>query len=81
MTVCINPPCGTVEVVEPNYEVDVTANVTVMPTYRGEYEITPTAEQQTLETDGLLMKRDVTVGAIPSNYGLITWNGTVITVS
>lgn len=49
--------------------------------YGGPYEVTPSAETQTLSTDGLVMTRDVTVNPIPSNYGLITWNGATLTVS
>lgn len=38
------------------------------PTYEGEYEITPTEEEQVLETNGLLMLDDVTIHAIPPQY-------------
>ena len=50
-------------------------------TYVGEYEVTPSAETQTLDTEGLRMTRPVVVNPIPNNYGLITWNGSFITVS
>lgn len=50
-------------------------------TYHGEHEITPSREAQTLETEGLYMTENITVNPIPSNYGLITWNGSTITVS
>ena len=49
--------------------------------YEGEYAITPGPEAVVLETKNLWMKENLTVDPIPSNYGLITWNGTVITVS
>ena len=49
--------------------------------YEGEYEVTPTQETQTLSTAGLVMDADVTINPIPSNYGLITWDGSVLTVS
>ena len=49
--------------------------------YEGEYEITPSMETQTLSTSNKLLARDVTVNPIPSNYGLITWNGSTLTVS
>ena len=49
--------------------------------YAGDYTITPSAETQTLATEGLMMTANVTVNPIPSNYGLITYNGSVITVS
>lgn len=50
-------------------------------TYTGSYEVTPSAETQTLDVEGKRMSRPLTVDPIPSNYGLITWNGSVITVS
>lgn len=49
--------------------------------YTGSYTITPSNESQTLNTRGLRMTDDVVVEAIPSNYGLITWNGSFLTVS
>lgn len=49
--------------------------------YSGAYEVTPSAVTQRLETEGMVMAHDVVVNPIPSNYGLITWNGSVITVS
>ena len=56
--------------------------ITIYPDpYTGEYTITPSAETQTLSTEGLMMTSNVTVNPIPSNYGLITWNGSTLTVS
>ena len=49
--------------------------------YEGSYTVTPTAQTQILNTQGFVMTEDVVVNAIPSNYGLITWNGTTLTVS
>ena len=49
--------------------------------YSGPYEVTPSEETQTLATAGKSLESNVTVNPIPSNYGLITWNGTVLTVS
>lgn len=54
--------------------------VDVQP-YTGEYEVTPSAETQTLDTAGLRLTRSITVNPIPQNYGLITWNGAFLTVS
>ena len=90
MAVTIAPPGGTVTVTTPKwsvaaigqvYEIGVIADVAVMPAYQGAYEVTPGDEPQTLHTNGLMMDRDLTVGAIPSNYGLITYDGSTITVS
>ena len=49
--------------------------------YQGPYEVTPTGTAQVLPTDGLLMAHDLVIDPIPSNYGLVTWNGAVLTVS
>lgn len=49
--------------------------------YTGTLEVTPTQETQTLLTQGLFVDSNITVNPIPSNYGLITWNGSVLTVS
>lgn len=53
----------------------------IIPVYTGETEITPTSEIQVLETAGKKLKQNLVVNPIPSNYGLITWNGSVLTVS
>ena len=49
--------------------------------YDGPYSFTPTGTAQTIGTRGKLMLDDVTINPVPSNYGLITYNGSVITVS
>lgn len=49
--------------------------------YTRAYEVTPTQETQTLPTEGLIMSHNVVINPIPSNYGLITWNGSTLTVS
>lgn len=49
--------------------------------YEGDYVVTPTQSTQTLSTAGMKMTDNVTINPIPSNYGLITWNGAFITVS
>lgn len=49
--------------------------------YTGEYVFTPTEETQIVPTVGLTMIDNITVNPIPSNYGRITWDGSVITVS
>ena len=49
--------------------------------YTGDYEVTPTAEEQVLNTRNLRMTDNITINPIPQNYGLITWNGSFLTVS
>jgi len=55
--------------------------VPVADYYDGDYEFTPSSQEQTVPIQGLTARRNITVNPIPSNYGLITWNGSVITVS
>ena len=49
--------------------------------YEGSYNVTPTQAQQVLPTQGLVSLHDFVIEPIPSNYGLITWNGSTLTVS
>lgn len=49
--------------------------------YTGEYTVTPSAETQVLETKNCRMVDNVVINPIPNNYGLITTDGSVITVS
>ena len=51
------------------------------PVYSGPVEITPTAETQTIETESLYLESNIIINPIPSNYGLITWDGSNLTVS
>lgn len=52
-----------------------------VPKYDGPYEFTPTAEEQTVQIARLQATQDITINPIPSNYGLVTYNGNVITIS
>ena len=51
------------------------------PDYEGPFEVTPSNEEQVLPTAGTLLRQDVVVAPIPTNYGLITYNGSSIRVS
>lgn len=51
------------------------------PYYDGSYSVTPSAEEQTLPTANRTTTENIVIAPIPSNYGLIVWNGSVITVS
>lgn len=45
-------------------------------------EVTPSAEEQRIEpAAGFVGIKSVTVHPIPSNYGLVTWTGSVLTIS
>lgn len=49
--------------------------------YEGSYEVTPSSEPQILQTTDKRMTGDLVVNPIPSNYGKISWNGRVITIT
>ena len=49
--------------------------------YDGDYSVTPSDAEQVLKTEGKFLSQNVVIGPIPSNYGKIEWNGSVITVS
>lgn len=50
-------------------------------TYDGPYEWTPSTEAQTVQINGKQAQADIIIQPIPNNYGLVTYNGSVITVS
>ena len=51
------------------------------PYYDGAYDITPSESVQVLEMKDMRASSNVTINPIPSNYGLITWDGSRLTVS
>lgn len=51
------------------------------PAYEGEYTVTPSAVAQVLPTAEVWLTDNITVQPIPQNYGLITYDGSIITVS
>lgn len=61
--------------------VDTTITAANMPHYTGPTTIEPASVPQVLETRGMALDDDITIGAIPSNYGLITWDGSALIIS
>ena len=51
------------------------------PHYHGQTTFTPTQQTQVAQTSGLIVDADIIINPIPSNYGRITWNGAVLTVT
>ena len=49
--------------------------------YDGAYEVTPSRQTQVLPTAFKNLSQNIVVNPIPSNYGLVTWNGSTLTVS
>lgn len=51
------------------------------PQYTGPTEFAPNQGYQTIETHDKMLLTDIIIDPIPSNYGLVTWDGSTITVS
>lgn len=68
-------------VVEADAELTTIIGYSELPSYDGMTEITPSSETQVLETRNMALYENITINPIPSNYGLITWNGSTLTVS
>ena len=49
--------------------------------FEGDYTYTPSGQTQTIAIRGLKATADIIINPVPSNYGLITWNGSYLTVS
>ncbi len=49
--------------------------------YSGDYTVTPTRQPQVLLTSNKVLLENITVEAIPSCYGLVEWNGSVMRIS
>lgn len=49
--------------------------------YEGSYVFTPSDEYQTIFTEDKTLIHDITINPIPQNYGRITYNGAIITVT
>lgn len=71
---------GTLQVVQGG-ETGVITKVKEADPYTGPTVVTPSDQTQTLATTGLLIPTDIVINPIPQNYGLITWNGSTLTVS
>ncbi len=74
-----------IDAVETNIPVSVQVETNIVTSttadYDGDYDITPSAIQQVFSTEGKRVLHDFIVEPIPNNYGLITYNGSIITVS
>jgi len=57
------------------------AETVPVPEYEGPYEYTPTRETQYVFGKRKVLIDNIRINPIPQNYGLITYNGNIITVS
>lgn len=60
---------------------ETSVRASIVPKYDGQYSVTPSGDAQILATAGKLMTEDITINKIPGQYGLITWDGSALTVS
>lgn len=51
------------------------------PDYEGGYTFTPSRQAQVVPTERRVLLENIVINPIPQNYGLITYNGAIITVS
>ena len=63
-----------------SFDVDM-GYIPIQARYTGPYSVIPSMEEQTLDIAGRTASENIIVEAIPNCYGLITWDGTVLTVS
>lgn len=72
-------------VADVRHEVDVGEHtdlrVVDYPAYGGQTVFTPSSSAQVIPTAGTVLVEDITINPIPSNYGRIEYDGSVITVS
>lgn len=72
----VNPKTAVIEIGSPVLREHVDTDP-----YTGPYTVTPTQSTQVLATEDLRMTQDLTINPIPSDWGHITWDGSVLTVS
>ena len=51
-----------------------------VPAYRGPTEFTPSDRRQVIPVEGFRMRENIVIDPVPTNYGRISWNGSVLTV-
>lgn len=62
-------------------EIGATYAMSTADPFEGSYEYTPSEQLQTIPINDKRATQDIVINPIPNNYGLITYNGTSITVS
>ena len=64
-----------------NISTEIDKGTLPFPAYTGETEFTPSPDEQIIHTTNRILLSDIRINPIPNNYGLITYNGSTITVS
>lgn len=72
----------TADIQSDHYDVDVGETIQIVDGRFQDLTVTPTNELQIIEPDvGYTAFSRAIINPIPQNYGLITWNGSTLTVS
>lgn len=71
----------TPNIIDADVELTTKIEYSELPSYDGMTEVMPSSETQILETRNMALYDNITINPIPSNYGLITWDGSTLTVS
>lgn len=79
--VVVFPARLSVSSLEISSELGVRYEVSDKPYYRDDYEVTPSDEMQILHVANMAMIHDIVINPIPSNYGKVTYNGQIITIT
>lgn len=48
--------------------------------YQGEYEFTPSSEEQVIATKSKFLSENIIIKPVPPTFGRIEWNGSYLTV-
>lgn len=60
--------------------VDTTITASIVDHYEGPVTVTPSDQEQTLLTAGLMVDEDVVIQPVPNTYGRILWDGVALMV-
>lgn len=64
-----------------NAEMAALIRTTNYEEYSGTTAVTPSSVAQVLPTESKVVLENIVINPIPSNYGLITWNGSYLTIT
>lgn len=62
------------------YSAEITQSASY-PTYDGDEKVVPCSDPIILNTKDRVLTKDIIIEPVPSNYGLISWDGSSLTVS
>ena len=63
------------------YVADLMGKIPPGGDYEGPYAFTPSRATQIIAIANKAASENITINPIPSNYGLVTWNGSTLTIT